>query len=188
MSNIKSINNLENKREIGEKNVTGEKRVTEEKRVDPSKGEKSEPAAVYEKSQPEDKTYAYDRASVERLKKESDNVQGQLKQMVADMLRRQGSSLDLLKAGLNIKVDDTARAEANKLIGPDGPLGVEAMSDTIVNFAKAVSGGDKGKLDTLIGAIDKGFREAERILGGLPEISQQTYSRIMEKLDDWKNE
>ena len=61
-------------------------------------------------------------------------------------------------------------------------------SDTIVYFAKAISGGNKSKLDKLIAAIDKGFSEAGKALGGLPEISMKTYDRIMEKLDVWKNE
>lgn len=62
------------------------------------------------------------------------------------------------------------------------------MCDKIVEFAIAISGGDKSKLDTLITAIDKGFSEAGRILGGFPDISLKTYDRIMEKLNDWKNE
>lgn len=75
------------------------------------------------------------------------------------------------------------------MIAEDGPLGVETTSGKIVDFAKALSGGDKGKLEELKGAIEKGFNEAKRILGGtLPEISQKTYDSIMDKLSAWENE
>ena len=79
-----------------------------------------------------------------------------------------------------------ARLEAHELIWPDGILGVEAVSQRIVDFAIAISGGDKSKLDILRKAIDDGFKAAEKILGELPEISKETYNRIMEKLDAWE--
>lgn len=162
--------------------------VMEEKKVNPSKKEKIEPAAVYEKSKAEEKTHVYDRSSIERLKKESDSVYGQLRQMVEDMLKNQGRTFGMLRPGEMVNIDGATRAEAQKMIGDDGPLGIEAMSDTIVDFAKSISGGNKEKLDSLRGAIEKGFRAAERILGQLPEISQKTYDRIMEKLDVWEKE
>ena len=57
-----------------------------------------------------------------------------------------------------------------------------------MDFAKALSGGDKSKLPELRAAIEKGFREAERILGGLPQISRDTYDEVMRLLDEWANE
>lgn len=171
-----TINNQQNKREL------------EEKKTSPSKKEKLQPAVVYERAKLEENTHVYDRLSIEKLKKESENVYDQLKNMVEKMLKDQGKTFNLLRPGDSVKIDEATRLEAKGLIGDDGPLGIEAMSDKIVDFAKAVSGGDKGKLKTLIGAIEKGFREAERILGGLPDISQKTYDRIMEKLDIWKEE
>ena len=59
----------------------------------------------------------------------------------------------------------------------------------MVNFAKAISGGDKSKISILRDAIEKGFKEAEEAFGGvLPEISHKTLERTMEKLDDWEKE
>ena len=104
------------------------------------------------------------------------------------MLKRQGKTLKLVEPDEFIEVDETARLEAQELIGPDGALGVEAVSQRIVDFAIAISGGDKSKLDTLKKAINQGFKEAEKILGELPDISKQTYDRIMEKLDNWEKE
>jgi hypothetical protein len=58
-----------------------------------------------------------------------------------------------------------------------------------VNFAKALSGGDRSKLAELKAGIEKGFREAERVFGGkLPQICYDTYDEIMRQLDEWANE
>lgn len=150
--------------------------------------EKNNPAAVYEKSKTEGKKHVYEKINIAQLKRDSEKAYATLKQIVEDLLKRQGKTLNILQQDDIVKVDETARMEAKELIGANGPLSVEATSDRIVNFAKAISGGDKSKMDTLKKAIDKGFKEAEKILGELPEISQKTYTRIMEKLDAWEIE
>ena len=165
------------------------KNKLEKEVVDKSQNQKNTEAAVYEKSKTDGKGHVYDKTTVDGLKMESEKTRDQLKMMVQDLLRRQGKAVQLLDPKTMVKIDATTRAEASKMIADDGPLGIEPMSDKIVDFAKAVSGGDKGKLDTLKKAIEKGFKEAERILGGsLPEISQKTYDRVMEKFDMWENE
>ena len=104
------------------------------------------------------------------------------------MLKRQGKTLNLVKPGDLVEVDEKARLEAQELIGPNGDLGAEAVSQRLVDFAIALSGGDKSKADTLKGAIEKGFKEAEKILGELPDLSKETYKLTMEKFDSWINE
>ena len=42
----------------------------------------------------------------------------------------------------------------------DGYWGVEKTSDSILDFAKALSGGDKDKADELLNAFKKGFSQA----------------------------
>ena len=161
-------------------------KVEPEKKA-PEKNESKETlAAVYEKSKPVDKGHVYDKATINKLKLDSQRANQQLIRIVEELLRRQGKTLNLINPEDVIEVDEQARAEASALIGPDGPLGVEAVSDRIVDFAIAISGGDKSKLDTLRSAIDQGFKEAEKILGGLPDISRETYNRIMEKLEAWE--
>jgi len=103
------------------------------------------------------------------------------------MLKRQGKTLELLGDNEIIEVDETARLEAQALIGPDGPLGAEAVSQRLVDFAIAISGGDKSKASTLRSSIEQGFKEAEKILGKLPDISKETYKLTMEKFDKWVN-
>lgn len=167
--------------------IIPKEKPVQEKTQETSKRENST-AAVYEKSKPESKGHVYDKLTIDELKRDSEKTYATLRQIVEDLLRRQGKTLDILQEDDVVEVDETARMEAKELIGANGPLGVEATSDRIVNFAKAISGKDKSKLDKLRGAIDKGFKEAEKILGKLPEISQKTYDRIMEKLDAWEEE
>ncbi len=69
-----------------------------------------------------------------------------------------------------------------------GIYSAENLSDTLVQFAKSISGNDVSKADLLLDAVKKGFEIAERAWGGeLPEISQRTYDLTMEKFDAWKN-
>lgn len=169
-------------------NIISKRENIQAKKVNTSSKENNSQAAVFEKSKPQDLGHVYDKSAINQLKMEAQKSYDALKKMIETMLGKQGKTLNLLDPTDMVEIDQSTRAEAQALIGPDGPLGVEAVSDQIVDFAKAISGGDKSKLDTLKNAIIKGFNEAERILGGLPEISRNTYDRIMEKLDHWANE
>jgi hypothetical protein len=134
---------------------------------------------------------AADRSKIEKLKKESERAYSHIRQLVEQLLREQGVKY---KQALGtdgdkmVPVTSEMRTRAQALIAEGGELSAEKVSDRIVEFAKALSGGDKGKLTVLRGAIQKGFSEAERILGGLPDISRQTYDLVMQKLDAWQNE
>lgn len=137
----------------------------------------------------EKSTYAKpDMATIQRLKEKSNQTYQHLREMVRLLLERQGLTFkDLGTFEGDIPVDEQTRLEAQAAIAEGGPLSPENVSNNIVDFAKAISGGDKSKLDILRGAIEKGFEEAAKILGGeLPEISNKTYTLIMEKLDTWE--
>lgn len=74
------------------------------------------------------------------------------------------------------------------MIGEGGALSPEKVSNRIVDFTKAISGGDKEKHETLKAAIKEGFEQVEKALGQeLPEISSKTYDLVMQKLDEWVN-
>ena len=60
----------------------------------------------------------------------------------------------------NLTVDADTIAQAKKDIAEDGYWGVEKTSDRILDFAKALSGGDKDKADELLNAFKKGFSQA----------------------------
>lgn len=130
-----------------------------------------------------------DMLTISYLLGETDKNFNSLRDIVKDLLQRQGLSFDNLKAGDTVQIDDKARAEAQKMIGPDGPLSPEKTADRIVQFAKAVSGGDKAKLGKLREAIENGYKEAEKAFGGtLPEISKTTMELVRTKLDEWEKE
>ena len=58
-----------------------------------------------------------------------------------------------------------------------------------MDMAKALSGGDASKIEELRKAVEKGFKAAGVELGGkLPSISQNTYTEVMKRFDDWANE
>ena len=135
-------------------------------------------------------TYSVDSKTIQRLKEESEKSYQQLRELVRRLLEKQGLTFDdLFKSDEDIPIDSETRLEAQAAIGEGGFLSPENVSDRIVSFAKAISGGDKAKIETLKAAIDKGFKEAAKALGGeLPEISQKTYNLIMEKLDYWVSE
>ena len=161
-------------------------KVTPEKKSIVKEQPKETPAAVYEKAE-NNTSHIYDKATITKLKKDSQQAHAQLIRIVQEMLKRQGKTLELLDEDEIVEVDETARLEAQALIGPDGPLGAEAVSQRLVDFAIAISGGDKSKADSLRAAIEQGFDEAEKILGELPEISKETYKLTMEKFDAWVN-
>jgi hypothetical protein len=128
--------------------------------------------------------------AVQQLMNESDDIQGTVNQLITDLLKRQGYSEEQIKAGDfdDVSIDEIAREEAAKLIGPGGELSPEKVSDRIVNFAIGVFGGDKSKIDIIRDSIDRGFGEAEKILGELADVSKETYQLIQEKLDQWIEE
>lgn len=131
----------------------------------------------------------YDKVTIEKLKEKSDRAYQNLRNIVEELLRKQGLSFKRLEQEkeLEIKIDDETRAKAKEAIEEGGEYSAETVSDRIVDFAKAISGGDKEKFDLLKDAIEEGFEQARDAFGGeLPEISNRTYDLVMEKLENWK--
>jgi hypothetical protein len=124
-------------------------------------------------------------SDVEALKAAADQRYESLLALVKQLLRKQGEA-SKRAAGID---NPQSVSEAQAAISEDGEWGVKAVSDRIVQFAIAISGGDKSKYETLKAAIDKGFQQAAKALGGeLPGISQETYKETMRKLEAWKND
>ena len=119
---------------------------------------------------------------INRLKQESEISNKKLREYVANLIVNQGNVAIL-------KPDSASILQANQAVSEDGDFGVKAVSDRIVEFAKAISGGDRTKLDTLKSAIEKGFEEATKTFNGnMPDITKRTHDEIMKKLDAWANE
>lgn len=115
---------------------------------------------------------------------------GSMKAYIQGFIDGSGGKIDV--AALEAKLYENYGIDA-KLdpanVEEGGIYSAENLSDTLVNFAKAISGGDVSKADMLLDAAKKGFEIAERMWGGaLPEISQRTYDLMVEKFEAWKSE
>jgi hypothetical protein len=107
-----------------------------------------------------------------------------LRNLVIKTFQDQGINLQISTGDVDINFNTMTSEDAQALIAEDGYFGVEQTSDRIVDFAVNAFGNDPEKLQQIKDAIDQGFMEAQDAFGGaLPEISQQTYTAIMEKLD-----
>ena len=150
---------------------------------------------VYEKGSSDNTvTKKTNYALVEKLKADAEERTSQLRSLVEKMMTQQGTAIgkadDMWKflAKGDFTVDAATKAQAQKDIAEDGYWGVEQTSDRIVDFAKALSGGDSEKADKMIAAFKKGFEQATKSWGKtLPDISQRTYDAVMKKFDAWKN-
>ncbi|WP_250278606.1 hypothetical protein [[Clostridium] colinum] len=88
----------------------------------------------------------------------------------------------------NLTVDAKTIEKAKQDISEDGYYGVNQTSERILSFAKAIAGDDPKKIEEMRNAVDKGFKQVERMWGDeLPEISQKTYDKVMETFDKWQN-
>lgn len=170
----------------------------EDAKVTEDKTKFSEEAAVYEKSKPAEnpkKMSKADRASlVAQMQADAEANKAQLLNIVRNEITRQGHAIGasddiwhILASG-DFEASPEAIAQAKKDIAEDGYWGVEQTSDRIVEFAKALSGGDPAKADELFNAFVKGFKEATKAWGKeLPDISKRTYEAVEQKFNDWKN-
>ncbi|EOS22720.1 hypothetical protein C806_03332 [Lachnospiraceae bacterium 3-1] len=129
---------------------------------------------------------------VARMKKDTEARTAQLRSLVEKMMTTQGSKIgqadDMWKflAKGNFTVSADVRAQAQADIADDGYWGVEQTSDRIVEFAKALTGGDASKMEEMKAAFEKGFKAATGAWGSkLPDISNRTYDAVMKKFDDW---
>lgn len=167
-------------------------KVEAKKNTDTSKSET--PAAVLELSETKAKEVTYkkpgstpvDRKAIDKMIEDSNHKMEQFKNLIRTLIEKQGGTVEAALTGkFEVKIDEATRLEAQEAISEDGEFGVAKTAERIVSFAKAISGGDVSKLETLKKAIKQGFDEAERILGELPEVSKQTYTEIMKQLDQW---
>ena len=159
---------------------------------------KDDTGVVYESSKESTstgKTYTQNTALVNKMKADAEAHTQQLQNIVTQLMTKQGQTYntanDMWKflASGNFTVDAATKAQAQKDIAEDGYWGVEQTSDRIIDFAKALTGGDPSKIEEMREAFKKGYKMAEDTWGGkLPDISQRTYDAVMEKFDKMAEE
>ena len=158
----------------------------------------SEAAATYEKSEDIGNVSAKETdrsAMIAKLKADAEEQKAKLFDVVRQSIAKQGQTIGLADdmwrflADGNFEVDEETKKKAQADIAEDGYWGVDKTSDRILDFAKALSGGDSSKAEQLLDAFKKGFEEATKTWGKeLPDISQRTYDAVLEKFETWKNE
>lgn len=141
------------------------------------------------------KTYTPNTELINKLKADAEARTAQLRSLVEKLMAGQGNAIGtaddmwaFLRKG-DFTVDAATKAQAEADIAEDGYWGVNATSDRILDFAKALTGGDPSKIEEMREAFEKGFKQATEAWGGeLPEISQKTYDAVMSKFDAWSAE
>ena len=75
---------------------------------------------------------------------------------------------------------------AKTLVANDGHWKPEQTAARIMAFSITISGNNPEKLDKIKENINQGFQLAKEALGGeLPKMSVETYTAVMQKLEDW---
>lgn len=184
--------------------------VSEEKSVgvNDTEGTKKETAAgvnadavVYEKSSEENQKATYsvtkmskeERAAlIEQLKADQASREQSLASLVSKMMGQQvnaygkANNIWQFLASGNYTVDAQTQAQAQKDIAEDGYYGVKQTSQRLFDFASALAGDDVEKMKEMQAAIEKGYKQAEKIWGGtLPSISQDTLAATNKLFDDY---
>ncbi len=162
--------------------------------------ETSDVGVVYEPSKETTQTSAkknakVDSATIAKLKADADQRLSQLRGIVEQLITKQGKTSETVsiwsqfRQGVldgTITVDEATAKQAQEDISEDGYWGVKQTSERILDFAKALTGGDSSKVEDIRTAIEKGFSEAAKLWGDeLPEISQKTHDAVMKGLDEW---
>ena len=117
---------------------------------------------VYEKSEetkkdPVKTTYKPNTELVAKLKADAEARTAQMRSLVEKMMLGQGKAFGTANddsmwkflAGGNFTVDAKTKAQAQADIADDGYWGVNQTSDRILDFAKALSGGDPEKMEEM---------------------------------------
>ena len=155
---------------------------------------------VFEKSNETKKDSAnqiYNKDNViAKLKADQQSRLDSMNSLVQKLLGKQAEKFDLAN-GSNLaetfrqvagKVDQQTIDDAKASVAEDGYWGVNQTSDRLVSMAIALAGGDTDKADTMMAAIEKGYKQATKAWGeDLPQICQDTMEATRQKMDDWKN-
>jgi len=181
--------------------MTSEQKVTPDAATSTAKNESGvvyEPSGENAQTDTAKKIYTPNTALINQLKADAEARTAQLKSLVEKLISGQGNAIGkasddnsiwaFLRKG-DFTVDAATKAQAQADIAEDGYWGVEQTSDRILDFAKALTGGDPDKIEEMRDAFEKGFKQATDTWGDeLPDISKKTYEATMEKFDKWAEE
>lgn len=129
-------------------------------------------------------------SDLDRMLEESDRKAQAVIDLIRPLVEQQGLNMAKVASGeQQLSADPEAIEAAKAAVADDGEFGVQKTAERILSFAKAAIGADPSQIDTIRAAVEKGFQDAQDILGGsLPEISQKTRSTIQAEFDRWQKE
>jgi len=125
-----------------------------------------------------------------RMIEESDRKAQAIVDLIRPLVEQQGLNFAKVAAGEQQLSADPATIEAAKAaIAEGGEFSVEKTAERILGFARAMIGADPSRMESIRAAVEKGFQEAQDMLGGsLPEISLKTRDAVQAGLDRWEKE
>lgn len=125
-----------------------------------------------------------------QMLEESDRKAQAIIDLIRPLVEQQGLNLARVASGeQHLSADPASIEKAKAAIADGGEFSVEKTAERILSFAKAAIGDDPSRLGAIRAAVEKGFDEAQRLLGGsLPEISQKTHAMIQGEFDRWEKE
>lgn len=157
---------------------------------------------VYEKSEEvKPATYSINKMSQEdrtklinQLKADQEARAKQLEDIVIKMLGGQANAYgkandiwSVLSSG-EFTVDAATKEQAQKDIDEDGYYGVKQTAQRLFDFASALAGDDVKQMEKMQKAVEKGYKEAEKIWGKeLPQISKDTLAATNKLFEDYYN-
>lgn len=136
------------------------------------------------------KTASKDKPDLQTMLDESNRKVDEFMQLLGGMVEKQGLEWSKLVSGeQKLTADAETIAKAKEAVSEDGEFGVRKTAERILTFAKMGIGDDPEKIATFRKAVEKGFDDAAKILGGkLPQISEDTRKVIMDEFDRWEKE
>jgi len=124
----------------------------------------------------------------EKIRERADRAYAYLKDAVKEMIKQQGGQFREVEYRKESKVEqDRGATPVKNQFEVADYWNVENTAKRIVDFAKSLAGGDPSKISMLKEAVEKGFAEAKKLLGGeLPQISKETYDEVMRLFNEWE--
>lgn len=134
-------------------------------------------------------TYSIAQGIDEYVKASEESRINYLKDTIFKLITNQSENIKMTMVDMRDYFSDEDIEAAKAAVADGGELSVEAVSKSILDMAKALSGGDASKFDLLKDAFLDGFNQAEKAWGDtLPEISYKTKEAVLAGFDQWYNE
>jgi hypothetical protein len=110
-----------------------------------------------------------------------------LRKLVAKILQDQQTADQIDNGDMEtLDINKLTPEKAKSLVANDGHWKPEQTAARITAFSITIAGNDPKKIDKMKENIEKGFQLAKETIGGeLPDMFSETYTTVMQKINDW---